>query len=322
MADFILKLEAFDKGVFYEKLLGDTSEFKDTWQGTTIEDEIILPWYDENLLSDVRYIRLVFENSDNIIGGHGSVYPSNPKYNKDFNFYVNIYSSSSEESSYQSINTTNIYPYDAFDIPQKLEVNGYNLDGGSYHIYFNNVKCKDNLKVNISCSTENSSIYYTLDNSEPNESSNLYESDLNLKIGNYLKCKAYKEGYDESNLSSEEIDLIQLPYPKTTSDGTSATNILINNWNEYPENTYIRYATDHNDGEQTSPLNPFYLLNGNTPIEKDKQITYDFNWATGSNFYLQAYCNGYKRSNLISSINADGKTNLREFDCLTGKLIT
>lgn len=321
MADFILRLEAFDKGVFYEKILGDTSGFKDTWQGTTIDDEIILPWYEEDLLSDIRYIKFSFENSNNIIGGYGSVYPSNPKYNKDFKFYVVVSSSSGEGSSYLSINTANIYPYDAFDVPQKLEINGYNLDGGSYHIYFNNVKCKDNLKVNISCSTENSSIYYTLDNTGPNESSNLYESDLNLNIGNSLKCKAYKEGWEESDISSKEIDLIQLSCPKTTSDGVTATNITITNWNEYPEGTRIRFGSDHNDGEQTSPLNPFYLLNGNTPIEKNKQITYDFNWATGSNFYLQAYCDGYKRSNIISSINADGKTNLREFDCLTGVLV-
>ena len=324
MADLILRLHnGLTSEIFYEKILGNTSEFNDKWLGTDIDDKITLPWYEEDLLSDIRYIYYSFENSSGIIGNCYNISPSNPKYNKDFKFYVNMENTpESGKSASCSINTANIYPYDAFDVPQKLSLFMENYDGGSFFINLNNIKYKNNVKVKIECSTENSSIYYTLDNSEPNESSNKYESILNLNLDIPLKCKAYKEGYDESDLSSKEIDLIQLPYPKTTSDGTSATNILINNWNEYPENTYIRYATDHNDGEQTSPLNPFYLLNGNTPIEKDKQITYDFNWATGSNFYLQAYCDGYKRSNIISSINADGKTNLREFDYLTGKLIT
>lgn len=55
--------------------------------------------------------------------------------------------------------------------------------------------------IQISCSTSQSQIYYTDDNSDPTSSSNLYSSIFQTENGNIIKAIATKEGWDDSNIA-------------------------------------------------------------------------------------------------------------------------
>lgn len=61
---------------------------------------------------------------------------------------------------------------------------------------------KDSIKVDLEATTKNADIYYTLDGSEPTESSKLYDGPFILKKDAEIKAKAYKEGYGPSKMFS------------------------------------------------------------------------------------------------------------------------
>ena len=60
--------------------------------------------------------------------------------------------------------------------------------------------------IQITCSTQDSQIYYTLDGIDPTEVSNLYSTQFETTGGITLKAKAYKERYKESEISFKDID--------------------------------------------------------------------------------------------------------------------
>ena len=60
--------------------------------------------------------------------------------------------------------------------------------------------------INITCSTENSSIYYTLNNTEPTESSTLYTTQFEVSEPCIIKAKAYRNGYLESDISVLDLN--------------------------------------------------------------------------------------------------------------------
>ena len=61
------------------------------------------------------------------------------------------------------------------------------------------------IKVHINCDTPNASIYYTTDNTDPDETKNLY-IDI-FEVPNYTNVKAIgiKEGYINSEISQKDI---------------------------------------------------------------------------------------------------------------------
>ena len=60
-------------------------------------------------------------------------------------------------------------------------------------------------KIEITCSTSGSQIYYTTDNSNPDQSSSLYTETFEVEDGTIIKAIAYKEGYIESNIKEYTI---------------------------------------------------------------------------------------------------------------------
>ena len=79
---------------------------------------------------------------------------------------------------------------------------GYGLDahyngpfGGGPTITLNNPY------IQISCSTSQSQIYYTTDNSNPSESSTLYSSQFSASGGTIIKAIGKREGWDDSNIA-------------------------------------------------------------------------------------------------------------------------
>ena len=60
-------------------------------------------------------------------------------------------------------------------------------------------------KIEIFCSTSDSQIYYTTDNSNPNQSSPLYTETFEVEDGTTVKAIAYKEGYIESDIKELNV---------------------------------------------------------------------------------------------------------------------
>ena len=60
----------------------------------------------------------------------------------------------------------------------------------------------DDIDVTLGTATEGATIRYTLDGSEPNESSLLYENAFNLKSTTHIKAKGFKDGYVPSRTLS------------------------------------------------------------------------------------------------------------------------
>ena len=56
--------------------------------------------------------------------------------------------------------------------------------------------------VTISCTTEDASIYYTIDGNDPDESSLLYSDPLTISETTTLKAKAFKSGYTASGIAT------------------------------------------------------------------------------------------------------------------------
>ena len=62
--------------------------------------------------------------------------------------------------------------------------------------------------VSITCSTDEAQIYYTLDGSTPNETSNLYTSDFDLEDGTWtIKAIAMKEGMQNSEVAELQVQV-------------------------------------------------------------------------------------------------------------------
>ena len=61
------------------------------------------------------------------------------------------------------------------------------------------------IKVHINCDTPNASIYYTTDNSDPDETKTLYNDIFEVKIGTTVKAIGIKEGYNKSEITSLNI---------------------------------------------------------------------------------------------------------------------
>lgn len=62
--------------------------------------------------------------------------------------------------------------------------------------------------VAIACTTADATIYYTLDGSEPDENSEVYETPITVAESLTIKAIAMKEGYENSNVASAEYTII------------------------------------------------------------------------------------------------------------------
>jgi len=58
------------------------------------------------------------------------------------------------------------------------------------------------LLIELSCSTLEAKIYYTIDGSEPDEGSSLYSDTIQLLSSTTIKARGYKEGYNPSDIAT------------------------------------------------------------------------------------------------------------------------
>lgn len=102
-------------------------------------------------------------------------------------------------------------------------------------------------KIQITCETQDAQIYYSIDGSNP---SNLYSEPFNLTTSSTVKAQATKEGYKDSDIVSQfiEITLPKLPTPVlldvTVSGGFALhffAKITMEGFNDLTyENFYVR----------------------------------------------------------------------------------
>lgn len=59
------------------------------------------------------------------------------------------------------------------------------------------------LTVTITCATAGAEIRYTLNDTDPTESSLLYTGPITVELGTIIKAKAFKEGYEDSEITTE-----------------------------------------------------------------------------------------------------------------------
>lgn len=113
---------------------------------------------------------------------------------------------SSQSTEFIKINTLNISSYNQIYFLIEVYSGSY---GDTLQYKRTEVSSKIEIhlpnQIQISCSTPDSQIYYTLDNSEPNEQSNLYSDIFEVEEGTTIKDKAYKEGYIESDIQTLTI---------------------------------------------------------------------------------------------------------------------
>lgn len=96
--------------------------------------------------------------------------------------------------------------------------------------------------IQISCSTPDSQIYYTLDNSEPNSSKNLYTSPFEIHSTGNIKAIGVKEGYENSDITSFEIteEMLGLPTPIITFVNEKEPYIRLDNYQVYSDTSQVK----------------------------------------------------------------------------------
>ncbi|MBI9031619.1 SUMF1/EgtB/PvdO family nonheme iron enzyme [bacterium] len=85
---------------------------------------------------------------------------------------------------------------------------------------------ENSVTVSLSCETEGADIYYTLDGSNPDETSSLYTEAFELDETTTVKARAYKTGWDASTIVTEvyEINLITMPEEFVLVEGGTFNN--------------------------------------------------------------------------------------------------
>ncbi len=104
----------------------------------------------------------------------------------------------------------------------------------------------NSLSVTLTCVTPGVTIRYTLDGSEPDETSTLYGGPINLAQSGILKAKAFKSGMQESDSVSASYTVIQtVAAPFFSPDtGTTFTNSLVITLTCATPDAAIRYTLD------------------------------------------------------------------------------
>lgn len=110
--------------------------------------------------------------------------------------------------------------------------------------------------VTIDCATDGATIYYTIDGTDPTETSNVYSSPIEVSETTTIKAIATADGYNNSSVATATYNIVQ---PLTTMDaifdaatdaGATATPVVItfNNWVVTGVKGNNAYVTDGTKG--------------------------------------------------------------------------
>ena len=126
-------------------------------------------------------------------------------------------------------------------------------------------------QIELSTTTPNSNIYYTLDGSTPNASSTLYQSPITIDHNFTLKAIAYSSGYSPSQVSTYYYttnDIPEVAEPIANIAGGTYSSTQTVELSTTTPNAIIRYTLD--DTEPNRINSPYY--NGPITISQDTTL--------------------------------------------------
>ncbi len=138
--------------------------------------------------------------------------------------------------------------------------------------------------VTISCATSGAIIHYTLDNSEPTESSSVYSNPIHIANTTTLKARAFKSGWTPSSIVSGSY----------TITGTIATPTF------GPSPGTYTTAQDVTINCTTSGANIHYTTNGSDPTESDPVYSSPIHIAVTTTLKAKAFRINWASSNIAS----------------------
>jgi predicted Zn finger-like uncharacterized protein len=110
-----------------------------------------------------------------------------------------------------------------------------------------------NQSVSLSCGTSDAAVYYTLDNSDPTEKSSKYEKPIEIAESGTLKAKAFKEGWEPSDIATAEFEITRsVAEPVISPAGGAFADTQIIDISCSTEDAAIHYTTDGTEPEEKS----------------------------------------------------------------------
>ena len=130
------------------------------------------------------------------------------------------------------------FPHDAVDTPLITP------NGGTFI---------DSVVVTLSTDTPDPNIFYTIDDSEPNQSSILYEGQFTISASTTIKAKAFKDAFLPSDTASAMFTI------ETTPPETVSTPLITPNGGTFIDSVMVTLSTD------TPDPNIFYTIDDSEP---------------------------------------------------------
>ncbi|MBR6879069.1 MAG: chitobiase/beta-hexosaminidase C-terminal domain-containing protein [Bacteroidales bacterium] len=141
--------------------------------------------------------------------------------------------------------------------------------------------------VAISCTTENATVYYTLDGNEPTNESSVYSEPLNITETTTVKAMAVADGYNNSSVASATYTFVTIVHEGTEEDPYTVAD--------------AHAAIDANDGTTEGVYATGIVSEIVTPwgYNDYQNITFDIVDEEGDEVYLRAYrCEGDEAANV------------------------
>jgi hypothetical protein len=130
----------------------------------------------------------------------------------------------------------------------------------------NNGEFTDSIIVTITTTTEGAMITYTLDEADPTEPSSRYTVPFVLKQSTTVKARAFKEGWEQSDIASATFTSTRLMAPTIAPDGGSYIDSVVVTLST-PSEADMYYTVDESEPDMTSGTEytgPFILRNSAT----------------------------------------------------------
>lgn len=208
---------AYSVGIMSNPSDDDYAQFED---GTTSKTtDLQLPWlkkdcwFEGDNYTDIKAIDVKFDSSGVSNFNRSPIYISID--NLDEALASRDYDNLEENPSFAYLPQQLMTSYSGGGAPYVGKIYGHNAPYKVHFIFgtYDSMNCDLtlNLKykityIQISCSTPSSQIYYTTDNSNPTEASTLYTSQFSVSDGTTIKARAYKEGWLESDIATQEVN--------------------------------------------------------------------------------------------------------------------
>lgn len=112
--------------------------------------------------------------------------------------------SDKKSASYDEESSTFTFPNEFINSPEIYMTNSVTGDNATWGLFQNQIQV--NSTIQISCSTPDSQIYYTTDNSQPDSSKSLYSNQFEVESGTTIKAIAIKDGYINSDIAEYTVN--------------------------------------------------------------------------------------------------------------------